>query len=185
MTRRFLKHFRLFCYDLFIYLSTKVVPNIPLSIFRRYYYSAFLKIRLKTNVYFALGSHFASVGNCNIGSNVIINSNVFLDNRGGLFIGDNVSISSQSMIITADHDPQCQLCSTRLSSVSIEDYVFIGSRVTILPGVTIGKGAVIAACSCVTKDVKPFQIVAGIPAKPIKQRNSELHYIPDYFRPII
>lgn len=170
-------------YDLFLYLSNVIIPNIPLSALRRCYYRTFSRVNIGSDVYFALGARFSAVGNCRIGSNVIVNADVLLDNRGGLFIGDNVSISNQSMIITADHDPQSSICSSRLSPVYIEDYVFIGSRATILPGVTIGKGAVIAACSCVTKDVKPYQIVAGVPARPIKTRNSELHYIPNYFRP--
>ena len=128
-------------YDLFLYVSNSIVPNIPLSIFRRCYYRIFVRVKIGSDVYFALGARFSAVGNCHIGSNVIVNTDVLLDNRGGLVIGDNVSISNQSMIITADHDPQCSICSSRLSPVHIEDYVFIGSRATILPGVTIGKGA--------------------------------------------
>jgi len=60
--------------------------------------------------------------------------------------------------------------------VVIEDYVVIGTRVTILPGVTIGKGAVVASGAVVTHDVAAFDVVGGVPAKVIRQRNKNLTY---------
>jgi acetyltransferase-like isoleucine patch superfamily enzyme len=60
--------------------------------------------------------------------------------------------------------------------VIIEDYVWIGSRVIILPGVRIGKGAVCASGAVVTKNVEAFTVVGVIPAKPIAKRNSKLLY---------
>ncbi len=62
---------------------------------------------------------------------------------------------------------------TSKGEVVIGDDVWIGDKATILPGVTIGKGAVIAANSVVTKNVKPYTIVAGIPAKEIGIKNEE------------
>lgn len=56
--------------------------------------------------------------------------------------------------------------------VTIEDYVFVGSRAMILPGVTIGRGAVVTAGAIVTKDVAPMSVVAGVPAKTVAQRDS-------------
>jgi acetyltransferase-like isoleucine patch superfamily enzyme len=64
----------------------------------------------------------------------------------------------------------------RNKAVAIEDYVWIGTRAMILPGVSIAKGAVVAAGSVVSKDVEPFQVVGGVPAKLITIRNSELRY---------
>jgi maltose O-acetyltransferase len=66
--------------------------------------------------------------------------------------------------------------------VVIEDHVWIASRATILPGVRIGRGAVVASCSVVTKDVPPLAIVAGVPARVIGTRRSRLDYRLD-FRP--
>jgi acetyltransferase-like isoleucine patch superfamily enzyme len=60
--------------------------------------------------------------------------------------------------------------------VLIEDYVFIGTRAMILPGVILGKGCAVAAGAIVTKSVVPFTIVAGVPAKPIGHRVENLEY---------
>jgi len=62
-----------------------------------------------------------------------------------------------------------------VKDVVIGDYVWIGADVTIMPGVHIGEGAVIAACSCVTKDVPPLALVGGCPAKVIKSRDKETY----------
>jgi putative colanic acid biosynthesis acetyltransferase WcaF len=60
--------------------------------------------------------------------------------------------------------------------VVIEDYVVIGSRVTILPGVTVGKGAIVASGAVVTKNVEPYAVVGGVPARFIKERSRNLTY---------
>ena len=117
-----------------------------------------------------------------IGNNSIINSRVVLDGRiGKLTIGNNVDIAMGTNIFTLEHDPHSDYHAGRPGDVVIEDYVWIASRVTILPGVRIGRGAVIATNSVVTKDVEPMAIVAGIPAKKIGERKSKLKYVHNYF----
>ena len=111
-----------------------------------------------------------------IGNNTIINRQCYLDGRMGLYIGDNVSISPEVYILTLQHDPDDPYFSTKGGSVHIDDRVWIGVRAIILPGVHIGEGAVIAAGSLVNKDVAPFTIVGGIPAKPLKERSPKLFY---------
>ena len=112
-----------------------------------------------------------------IGENCVINSNSLLDGRGNkIVIGNNVDIAREVNIWTLEHDPHDDFHKTKGGDVIIEDYVWIASRVTILPGVRIGKGAVIAAGSIVTKDVPPLSIVGGIPAKTIGKRKSALKY---------
>jgi acetyltransferase-like isoleucine patch superfamily enzyme len=115
-------------------------------------------------------------GNLKIGKNSVINQKCRLDNRGDIAIGNNVSISSEVCILTADHDLQNPKFNGRVRPVKIEDYVFIGTRAMILPGVTLGKGSAVAAGAVVTKDVPPFVIVAGVPAKPIGNRPKNLDY---------
>ena len=113
---------------------------------------------------------FDCAGNFIMKKNSVVNANCRLDTRGGIFIGENVSISNDVIILTADHDMDSIDMAGRQKKVVIEDYVWIGTRAMILPGVVIGKGAVIAAGSVVTKSVTSFHVVAGVPAKVIRQR---------------
>lgn len=110
-----------------------------------------------------------------IGKNVSLNEWVYLSGYGGLIIGDNVRIGHRTSIVTSDHivgDLSKPIYRQGLTSgkVVIADDVWIGCNVTILKGINIGKGAIIAAGSVVTKDVLPLTIVGGVPAKPIKIR---------------
>lgn len=110
-----------------------------------------------------------------LGDDVDIARGVQLYTDGGIDIGSRVLIGFNSMIISTNHRiPQDR---SRIfesgyvhKQVVIEDDVWVGGNCTILPGVTIGEGAVVAAGSVVTKNVAPFTIVAGIPAKKIASR---------------
>ena len=117
-------------------------------------------------------------GGITIGRRSVINRFVSLDGRGKLYIANNVSISAYAMIITASHDPDSEGFAYVTRPVVIEDYVWIGSGAIILPGITIKKGAVIAAGSVVTKDVGEYEIVGGNPAKFIRKRADKLNYNP-------
>jgi maltose O-acetyltransferase len=101
---------------------------------------------------------------------------------GGITIGKNVSISQEVIILTADHDLNSPGFTGRNKGVVIEDYVWIGTRATILPGVKIGYGAVVAAGAVVTNNVEAFSVVGGVPAKPISQRADVLNYSTSYRR---
>ncbi len=119
--------------------------------------------------------------NISIGNNSVINTKVLLDGRGGkVTIGNNVDIAREANIWTLEHEPNSDYHKIKGGDVVIEDYVWVASRATILPGTTIGKGAVVASGALVTKDVQPMTIVAGVPAKVIGQRNSKLLYELDY-----
>ncbi|WP_371832462.1 acyltransferase [Rhodococcoides fascians] len=106
----------------------------------------------------------------------IIGSDALLDARCGLRIGRNVNLSSEVAIWTLQHDFDSPTFATKGGPVDIGDRAWISFRAIILPGVRIGEGAVVAAGSIVTKDVEPFDVVAGIPAKKIGSRNRELTY---------
>ena len=119
--------------------------------------------------------------NITIGNHVIINKNVLLDGRGSkLIIGNNVDIAQDVQIWTQEHNTESSEHSLKSAPVLIGDNVWIASRATILPGVEIGNGAVIACCAVVTKNVMPYEIVAGVPAKAIGYRNSHINYLLDY-----
>ena len=104
-----------------------------------------------------------------------------MDGRGGkLTIGNNVDIAQEVNIWTLSHDPHDDYHSVWGKEVIIEDYVWIASRATIMPGIRIGRGAVVAAGSIVTKDVPAMAIVAGSPAKIVGERKSNLKYRLDW-----
>ncbi|HBC72913.1 MAG: Acetyltransferase [Candidatus Amesbacteria bacterium GW2011_GWB1_47_19] len=107
-----------------------------------------------------------------IGQDSIIGYRAFLDGRAPLIIGDHVDIASEVMIYNSEHDLADPGFTATNSPVKIGDYVFIGPRAIIMPGVTVGRGAVIAGGAVVTKDVPEFTIVAGVPAKPIGERSN-------------
>ncbi|MDO8497906.1 MAG: acyltransferase [bacterium] len=112
-----------------------------------------------------------------LGDDTIVGENAVLDGRSPLTIGSHVDIASEVMIYNSEHDIESDTFAPRDGKVVIEDYVFIGPRAIILPGITIGKGAVVGAGAVVTKDVPPFAIVGGVPAKIIGERkNKNLHY---------
>jgi acetyltransferase-like isoleucine patch superfamily enzyme len=110
-----------------------------------------------------------------IGHSVTLNEWVYLSGFGELTIGDNVRIGHRTSVITSDHvydDVTAPIHEQGLvaGQVVIEDNAWIGCNVTILKGVTIGCGAVVAAGSVVTKSVTPYAIVAGVPARQIGMR---------------
>lgn len=108
--------------------------------------------------------------NIKVGKNVFINSGCCFQDQGGIEIGDNVLIGQQVVIATLNHDLNPIKRKNMVPSpVKIGNDVWIGAKAVILPGVTIGNGAVIAAGAVVTKDVPENSVVAGVPAKIIKK----------------
>ncbi|HAW51217.1 MAG TPA: acyltransferase [Flavobacteriales bacterium] len=124
---------------------------------------------------------FITGQNIEIGNNVVVNRKVYLDGRIGITIKNNISISPEVYIVSMEHDPNDPMFATRGGVVTIDDNVWIGARAMILPGVHIGEGAVVAASAVVTKDVEPYQIVAGVPARPIGNRSRRVDYRCTYF----
>lgn len=111
------------------------------------------------------------------GDRNIINFGCLLDGRRyDIRFGDNVSIGPEATILTLGHDPQSAEFTDRGGDVVIGDRVWIGYRAVILPGVTVGDGAVVGAGSVVTKNVLPYTIVAGNPARKIGERARDLRY---------
>ena len=111
-----------------------------------------------------------------IGNGCVINSNVLLDGRGGMIkIGDNVDIAQDTIIWTMGHHPQTH--EAKIGEVTIGDYCWIGCRVVIMPGTTIGESSICAACAVVTKNIEKNSICGGIPAKKISDRNRKKDYV--------
>jgi acetyltransferase-like isoleucine patch superfamily enzyme len=165
-----------------LYLCREWVSSVPSHSFRNSFYRHIMKFNIGKSSSVLMHCRFDSTKNFSIGSGSVINQNCRLDNRGGILIGNNVSISEEVIILTADHDSDSTDFSGRCKSVQIDDFAWMGTRATILPGVHIGEGAVVAAGAVVTRDVAPYTIVAGVPAKVIKTRERGLAYTASYRR---
>ncbi len=126
------------------------------------------------------GCRFFHVGKFIIGNNSVVNFGCYLDNRRGITIGNNVGIAHDAKIYTLGHNLDSPHFETKGAPVTIEDNVFVFSNVLIMPGVTIHEGAVILAGSVVTKDVEPYTVVGGNPARFIKERIREIDYKSSY-----
>lgn len=115
-----------------------------------------------------------------IGDNVGIERGAFIRAEGGLEIGNNCSVAANVSIYTYNHNYESETLpydhTNIYRKVIINDNVWIGRNVSILPGVTVGEGAIIGMSSVVTKDVLPLAIVGGNPAKVLKMRNTEHYY---------
>lgn len=153
-----------------------LVGCIPSHHLRRFFYRmSGIKIGKGSTIH--MYARFYDPREIKIGQDTIVGETAVLDGRDKLIIGDHVDIASQVMIYNSKHDIEHPHFAPVNDKVVIEDYVFIGPRAIILPGVTIGKGAIVAAAAVVTKDVPPYAIVGGVPAKIIgERRNKNLSY---------
>lgn len=114
----------------------------------------------------------ACVSTMKIGKNVFINSNLLAMARGGITIEDGVQIAANVQLISNNHDPY-DLQVLTCKPVHIGRQAWIGAGATILPGVRVGKHAVVGAMSVVTKDVPDYAVAVGNPAKVIKYLDKE------------
>ena len=155
--------------------SYTLIPN-PL----RKFYLRLFGIKIGKGSCIHRNCRFFHVGNLVIGKNTTVNFGCFLDNRRGIVIGDNVGIAHNTKIYTLGHDFNDPKFSTKGAPVRIEDNSFIFSNALIMPGVTIGEGAVVLSGAVVTKDVKAWTVVGGNPARKLRDRSKEFDYIQKY-----
>lgn len=157
-------------------LILRIIGCVPLHFVRKIFYLA-SGVSLPWSSTIHLGANFFNPSGIIIGQNTIIGDHCFLDGRAPLTIGSHVDIASQVLIYNDEHDVNSPDFSNSFSPVTIGDYVFIGPRAIILPGITIGKGAVVAAGAVVTKNIPDFEIWGGIPAQKISTRKlTDPHY---------
>lgn len=150
-------------------LLLRIVGCIPSHLVRKFCYRL-VGIKIGKGSAIHTGARFFSPHNIVIGDDSIVGSDVFLDGRASLKIGSHVDIASEVMIYNSEHDINDPEFRAIESPVEIGDYVFVGPRAIILPGIKIGNGAIIAAGAVVTKDVGFGKVVGGIPAKEISER---------------
>lgn len=185
--------------DFWVFLST-LTGYIPSHRIRLFLYRYFFRIRIGHDSFIHWRARFNLPSGIEIGDNTVIGNDIFLDGRffrewkngqkrfmtylsdflspkeRPLTIGKNVSIAGDVRIFTMQHDIDDPYFREVAGRVRIEDYAVIGSRAMILPGVTVGRGAVVAAGAVVTKDVAPYTLVGGIPAVFIRNRSRDLRY---------
>lgn len=154
------------------------IGTIPSVLLRRELYRG-LGARIGKNVVFHYQTEIRDPQFLTVGEGCIIGDNTILDARNKLTLGKHVNINSNTSIYTVQHDhrdPYFGCFEGQDLSVTIHDRVYLGANVIVLPGVTIGEGAVCCAGCVVTKDVEPYTVVAGIPAKKVGERPRDQRY---------
>lgn len=169
--------------DLRIWICNFIIGYIPFHAIRLFYYRNIMEFKIGKGSSVHLGTKFNCAKNLTIGSNCTVNQYCRLDNRGGIYIDDNVSISPYTKIITADHDIKSLTLEGRNRPVLIEKHCFLGTESLILGGVTLSTGTVIGAKSLINKSTQPFGIYYGIPAS-LKGKRDEntINYSASYVR---
>lgn len=145
---------------------------IPSHYVRRFVYR-FWGVKIGKGSTIHMGAIFYYPRNISLGDDTIIGEKAVLDGRDKLTLGNHVDVASEVMFYNGEHDLNDENFKPKFAPISVEDYVFVGPRAIILPGVTIKKGAVVAAGAVVTKDVEEFKIVGGVPAKEIGERQNK------------
>lgn len=151
-----------------------IIMDIMPPFIRVLFFKIFLKKKGK-NGNIDYGVYMRYMNHIEIGDNVWINrgsqlyaSHAFKDVT--IKLGNNVAIGPSVIFFAAGHNPAELSLPDTAGDIIVHDYVWIGGNSTILQNVTIGEGAIVAAGSVVTKDVEPYTIVGGVPAKKIKDR---------------
>ena len=149
-----------------------VVCYLP-SVHLRRFFVCMAGAKLPKNVRFFEGVHVRNPKGITLGEGCSIGTRVLLDGREGLTAGKSVVFGYECIIWTLNHDYNDLNFKTKGGPVTIGNYAWICSRSIVLPGINIGEGAVVASGAIVTKDVPPYAIVAGIPAKIVGEREKK------------
>ena len=168
------------------YTTNHIISHIPSYSLRCAWYRHILGWRIEPDVCILMGQYVQMAGARSsgqkvfIGRGTVINHGCLLYTTGGIIIGEHVSISAGTWLVTGSHDISDPQFTAFYKTIVIGNYVWIGMRATILAGVTIGDGAIVMAGAVVTRDVLPYTIVGGVPAKIIKQREEQEYSYPLY-----
>lgn len=164
-------------FERYIIIKTGFIPSHHI---RDFIYRRIFLVRISKGAVIYYGAEIRGPYNLILEKGAIVGDKCTIDaRRGYISIGKNVQIANEVSLWTGSHDyndPYFRSMPGKRGPIVIEDYAWVGPRVTVLHSVKIGKGAVIAAGALVTKDVEPFAIMAGVPAKKIGQRNPDLKY---------
>lgn len=152
--------------------------NIPSYRLRLFFYKYVYRMKISRRTVIFSHCEIRTPWKIHIGRSTIA-GNCILDGRNGLFIEDDVVLGTGVHIWTEEHelnDPYFRVMPQNKQSVRIRRHAWVCSDTTLLPGVIVGEGAVVASKACVTKDCGEYGVYAGIPAKKIADRNRNLKY---------
>ena len=111
-----------------------------------------------------------------LGDRVQIGFRVVLDARGGLTVGEDVLVSSDSQLLTANHNVDSDDFERQVARIEIADHAWIATRAIVLAGVSVGQGAVVSAGGVATRDVPARTVVGGVPARRVAERSGGIDY---------
>ncbi len=162
------------------YLLNTVVNKIPFPELRMALYRlAGLRVEPTTNI--MMHAFVLEARSITIGPNCIIGPFTTLDGRGSLTIGRNVNLAGEVLTIGGHHLVDSPTAEGLVGKIVIEDNAWVAMRATILPGVTIHEGAYVAAAALVNRDVEPYTLVGGVPARKIRDRSRDIQYKLEHF----
>jgi maltose O-acetyltransferase len=172
----------LFLWLLYTHIFSKIPYNVGMKLRRSIFKKLFKELGYGSTIFISTNVKLIFPQGIELGSHVGIARDCVLDGRGGIKIGDYTIIGFESIILTCTHNSNRKDIPIReqgmfTAPVIIGKDVWVGARVSILPGVTIGNGVIIGINSVVTKDVPPKTIVGGIPARIIKDREGETNLL--------
>ncbi len=157
-----------------VHQFSNLLPNDEIFKSVRCFLLKLFGLNIKTSCVFGKNIFVLNYRNLIVGENSVINHEIYFDNYKEVIIGKGCDIGFRSCFITGNHRLESDFVSCRpideenCKPIVVEDFVWIGANVTVLPGVTIGRGAVVGAGSVVTKDVEENSLVVGVPARKIK-----------------
>lgn len=167
-----------------LYFCNHIICHVPSHTLRAAYYRHVMGMHIGAGSSIHLGAFIDAPRGFTMGTDSTINGDCRIDTRGGVVIGDNVSISMGVQLITAEHDLSSADFAATEHPIEIADYTFIGTGAMVLPGVTLGRACAVAAGAVVTRDVAPGDIVGGVPATVIGHRDGDFRYSARYRRPL-
>jgi acetyltransferase-like isoleucine patch superfamily enzyme len=159
------------------WLLNHVVARIPYANARMRAYARFgVNIADPTRALLMLNSEIIDPRRLWLEEGAIVGKHCLLDARGTLRIGRNANVSGGVRLLTGSHEVNSSSFGACYKPVTVGERAWIATGSIVLPGVTIGEGAVVGAGAVVTRDVAPYTIVAGAPARPVAERNRDLDY---------
>lgn len=156
-------------------LGNVIVNKIPSRHLRRWFYQL-MGAKFGKNTFLCRRVEVLLPRGLDFSNNVSVGWFAELDARGGIVVGHDTNISSHVKMITGSHDIDDPDFAADFKSIYIGHHCWLGTGAIILQGVNIGDGAVVAAGAVVTKDIPPYEVWGGVPAKFIRERKSKLNY---------